>query len=104
MNTTYAEQLVSMWQSFAQRRPYDRLGALLPGWIARLERLDMEDPGCWVWFIIGPALVDPASNLILGHTEDPGLEDGSSELPDASSEHTVDLSDLAARYDVENSK
>lgn len=64
VSTIYAEHLVSMWQNFAQRQPYDQFGDLLPGWLERLERVDLEDPGCWMWFI----LESPPAGL-LSHLE-----------------------------------
>lgn len=84
VNTVYAEHCVGMWMEFALRLPYDRFGALLPEWVARLEHVDLEDPGCWMWFVLGPGLGEPVSNV--GHTE--GVMDGSSELPDPSSDYT----------------
>lgn len=87
VNTVYAEHLVGMWMEWALRRPFDGLGNLLPEWEERLEYLDLEDPGCWMWFILGPSLDESAANL--GPAE--GLEGGSSELADPSSDQHSEM-------------
>lgn len=63
VSTIYAEHLVRMWQAFAQRRPYSENGDLLPDWLERLERIDLEDPGCWMWFILGNPSIGPVFPL-----------------------------------------
>lgn len=52
VSTIYAEFLISMWRDFAHRQPYGGDGELLPGWLERLNQVDLEDPGCWMWFIL----------------------------------------------------
>lgn len=52
VSTIYAVFLVSMWRDFAHRQPYGKDGKLLPDWLERLNQVDLEDPGCWMWFIL----------------------------------------------------
>lgn len=52
VSTIYASFLVSMWRDFAYRQPYGEDGKLLPDWLVRLDQIDLEDPGCWMWFIL----------------------------------------------------
>lgn len=52
VSTIYAAFLVSMWRDFAHRQPYGEDGELLPDWLERLNQVDLEDPGCWMWFIL----------------------------------------------------
>lgn len=54
-----ARSLVLMWQGYAERRPYDEVGDLLPDWIARLGQVDLADPDCWSWFTLGPDRAQP---------------------------------------------
>lgn len=58
VSTIYAAFLVGMWRDFAYRQPYDEDGELLPDWLERLNQVDLEDPGCWMWFILETALTE----------------------------------------------
>lgn len=89
VSTVYAEHIVRMWHDFAQRQPYDEFGDLLPGWLERLEQVDLEDPGCWMWFILESALVGPMSALDNSIAK---LDDSQSMLPNPSSDVDADES------------
>lgn len=52
VSAVYAAFLVNMWRDFAHREPYGEDGELLPDWLERLSQVDLEDPGCWMWFIL----------------------------------------------------
>lgn len=51
-----AEHLVALWKAFAECRPYDEQGEMLPAWRERLERLDLGDADCWEYLVHGAPL------------------------------------------------
>lgn len=54
-----AEHLVALWKAFAECRPYDEHGEMLPVWRERLEQLDLGDAECWEGFVHGNPLARP---------------------------------------------
>lgn len=54
-----AEHLVALWKAFAECRPYDEQGEMLPVWRERLEQLDLGDMDCWEDFVHGVPLARP---------------------------------------------
>lgn len=57
-----AEHLVALWKAFAECRPYDEHGEMLPVWRDRLERLDLGDADCWEGFVHGNPLARPVAS------------------------------------------
>lgn len=55
----HAESLVKMWQDFTRSGPYDEFGDLLPSWLGRLQRGDLDDPDCWISFTQGSVSTMP---------------------------------------------
>ncbi|KAI3397928.1 hypothetical protein diail_10097 [Diaporthe ilicicola] len=55
VDVEFAERLVVLWKAFADRRPYEEQGAMLPMWRERLDRLRLGDADCWDGFVHGPS-------------------------------------------------
>ncbi|KUI59052.1 hypothetical protein VP1G_11148 [Cytospora mali] len=60
----HAERLVSLWKGFANCRPYDEQGEMLPLWRERLEGIDLEDEDCWERFIRGIPSGHPVADYL----------------------------------------
>lgn len=56
-----AEHLVALWKAFAECRPYDENGGMLPEWRRRLDLLDLGDADCWEDFVHGAPLARPVA-------------------------------------------
>lgn len=50
IDVDFSQSLVVMWQKFTNQQPYDEFGNLLPDWLEKIERVDLDDPNCWSWF------------------------------------------------------
>lgn len=80
----HAESIVIMWQGFTEQQPYDEGSEMLPGWLERLEHVDLDSQDCWSWFTCGA----PLSKAVSTHGHARGLDDftgSSSTEPEAGS-------------------
>lgn len=108
VSAIYAVHVVSLWQDFARRRPYGEEGHLLPGWLEKLEQIDLEDPGCWMWFILGSPLIGTVSLVDDGEEHHNGSRNPSScpstkEAVDRSVQTIVNNSSFRGPYPTANS-
>lgn len=85
VDVEHARDLVSLWQTFCNSRPYDEQGEMLPELRERLEELDMDDAYCWERFI-----TEWISSQSPPDRSSPGIE----EHP-----HTIIVSDVAPSSD-----